>query len=264
VVTAVSVFAMLAVRRRAPEGSRFSDGDRASGVFGVLATGFSVLLGLVVFLSFNAYDQSRAGAEAEAVVVAQQFQTAQFFGEPTRSDLTGQLVCYARTVVGDEWDQMEAGTLGATVNPWGAAMFRTIQPVDPANDVEQSAYDRWLDQTSAREQARNERVHTVSGVIPSPLWMVLAFVSAVIFVFMLFFADSEEGALTQALLMGAVTAVITTLLLLILFFDQPYKDGVGGLQPDSMERAIAIIDRSAEAIDVTLAPPCDDLGRATT
>ena len=50
--TALAVTVMLLVRRGAPEGSRFTDGDRASGVFGVLATGFSVLLGFVVFLAF--------------------------------------------------------------------------------------------------------------------------------------------------------------------------------------------------------------------
>ena len=42
-VTGVSVGAMLLVRRRAPAGSWFQDGDRAAGVFGVLATGFSVV-----------------------------------------------------------------------------------------------------------------------------------------------------------------------------------------------------------------------------
>ena len=50
VVTALAVSAMLLVRRRAPEGSYFQDGDRAAGVFGVLATGFAVLVGFVVFL----------------------------------------------------------------------------------------------------------------------------------------------------------------------------------------------------------------------
>jgi hypothetical protein len=45
VVTAIAVTAMLLVRRRAPDGSYFNDGDRAVGVFGVLATGFAVLLG---------------------------------------------------------------------------------------------------------------------------------------------------------------------------------------------------------------------------
>ena len=39
-VTAIAVAAMLAVRRRAPEGGYYNDSDRASGVFGVLATGF--------------------------------------------------------------------------------------------------------------------------------------------------------------------------------------------------------------------------------
>ena len=52
VVTALAVTAMLLARRRAPEGSHFQDGDRAAGVFGVLATGFAVLLGFVVFLAF--------------------------------------------------------------------------------------------------------------------------------------------------------------------------------------------------------------------
>ncbi len=52
---------MLFVRRRAPEGSFFSDGDRASGVFGVLATGFSVLLAFIIVLGFQAFDDARAG-----------------------------------------------------------------------------------------------------------------------------------------------------------------------------------------------------------
>ena len=46
---AVGVAAILLVRRRAPDGSYFNDGDRAAGVFGVLATGFSVLLGFLIF-----------------------------------------------------------------------------------------------------------------------------------------------------------------------------------------------------------------------
>ena len=54
--TAVGITAMLLVRRRAPDGSYFNDGDRAAGVFGVFATGFAVLLGLVVFLAFASYD----------------------------------------------------------------------------------------------------------------------------------------------------------------------------------------------------------------
>jgi hypothetical protein len=62
VATALGVGAMLLVRRTAPEGSYFEDGDRAAGVFGVLATGFAVLLGFVVFLASSSCSSSRTAA----------------------------------------------------------------------------------------------------------------------------------------------------------------------------------------------------------
>src|SRR6476646_9769352 len=101
-VVAVAVVVMLFVRRSAPDGSYFEDGDRASGVFGVLATGFSVLLGFIVFLAFTSYDQSRSGAEQEALMVVQQVENAQFFPRPAAAQLTGALVCYGRSVVNGE------------------------------------------------------------------------------------------------------------------------------------------------------------------
>ena len=119
---------MLFVRRTAPEGSYFEDGDRASGVFGVLATGFSVLFGFIVFLAFASYDQSRSGAEQEALIVVQQVENAQFFPRPAGAELTGELVCYGRSVVNGEWDRMREGTQGDAINPWGVRMFRSLQP----------------------------------------------------------------------------------------------------------------------------------------
>ena len=193
VAASVTVTAMLMVRRRAPEGSYFSDGDRASGVFGVLATGFSVLLGFIIFLAFQSYDESRSGAETEAVIVVQQVQTAQFLPDDSSKRLTGELMCYARSVAGTEWDALDAGTLGDRINPWGAKMYQTISQVDPRTATEQSAYDRWMDQTADREQARVDRVHGAEGIIPMPLWLVLFVISGVIFAYMLFFADRAEG-----------------------------------------------------------------------
>src|SRR6478735_9736481 len=86
----LAIAAMLLVRRRAPDGSYFNDGDRASGFFGVIATGFAVLLGLVVVLAFTSYDESRAGAEAEALTLAQQFEVAHLLPEDAGQRLSGQ------------------------------------------------------------------------------------------------------------------------------------------------------------------------------
>ncbi len=196
-VTAVAVTAMLLVRRRAPEGSYFQDGDRAAGVFGVLAAGFAILLGFVIFLAFERYDSARSGSEAEALLLVQQFETAQFLPASSRERLSGELVCYARWVVHHEWPDMEAGK-SDLINPWGIALFRTIREVDPKSVPAQTAYAKWLDQTSDREVARRDRTHGAAGVIPSSLWIVMLFSAGVIFVFLLFFADPAEGAGTQA------------------------------------------------------------------
>ena len=262
VATAVTVAAMLLVRTRAPEGSYFSNGDRASGVFGVLATGFSVLLGFIIFLAFQSYDSSRAGAETEATIVAQMFQTAQFLPADASEQLTGELMCYGRSVAGAEWDALAAGTLGDSINPWGARMFTTISSIEPQTATEQSAYDRWMAQTGDREQARNDRVHSAEGIIPLPLWLTLFVICGVIFVYMLFFADRSERAATQAVLMGSVTVVITLLMLLLVFFDNPHGDGLGRLQPTAMERSLRLIDAQVTVAGIKPTPPCDEQGVA--
>ena len=135
-------------------------------------------------------------------------------------------------MAGVEWEALDSGTLGDAINPWGAEMFRTISAVDPQTATEQSAYDRWMEQTGEREQARIARVHGAEGIIPAPLWVVLFVISAVIFVYMLFFADRAEGVVTQGLLMGSVTVVITLLLMLLRFFDHPHGDGRGPVGAD--------------------------------
>jgi hypothetical protein len=258
---AVAVAVMLVVRRRAPEGSYFSDGDRASGVFGALATGFSVLLGFIVFLAFSSYDESKTGAETEALVVVQQFETAQFLPPAAGRQLSVELICYGRSVVGQEWPRMQTRAETGAVNPWGLAMFKTMKGVQPTTPTEQSAYDRWLDQTSTREEARRDRVHASEGVIPAALWRVLYFIAAVIVVYMLFFADSGERAVTQGLLMGSLVAVMVATLLLLSILDNPYRPGVSELRPVAMQQTLELIDQARDALGQNDPLPCNAQGQ---
>src|SRR6185437_5925360 len=261
-VTAVAIVAMLLVRRRAPEGSYFEDGDRAAGVFGVLATGLAVLLGFVVFLAFESLDTSRSGAKAEAQIVEEQFETAQLMPVAVRGRFSGELVCYARSVVHQEWPRMESGSLGDSYNPWGVTMFATLKTTQPRSASEQAAYGKWLDQRTSREDARADRTHGAEGVIPDPLWIVLYLSAGIIFVFMLFFADSGERAIVQATMMGSVAIVITSTVLLLVFLDQPYHPGVGSLKPVAMDRTLQLLESQTGIARGPFTPPCDANGVA--
>ena len=261
VVAGLAIAALLFVRRTAPDGGYFHDGDRAAGVFGVLATGFAIVLGFVVFLAFESFDASRSGAETEAVIVTQQFKTAQFMPTAIRTDLQNDVVCYGRSVIGVEWPQMENGTAGDRFNPWGVELFRVLERADPKTATEQSAFDKWLDQTNDREMARNDRIHGAEGVIPTAVWIALALIALVIFGFMMFFADSGERRRVQAVQIGSIAVMIVVTLAVIRVLDTPF--GSGGIKPVAMQRTLQLLEQSRAVVGASGPLPCDDDGRAT-
>lgn len=177
--------------------------------------------------------------------------------------LGDELICYGRSVVGQEWPRMERGAQHDALNPWGVAMFRTLKSTVPRTAVEQSAYDTWLSQRFDRETARSARIHGAVGVIPAPLWIVLFVIAALIFVFMLFFADSDEAALVQATLIGTVVAAIASILLVIAFLDNPFRPGPGSLRPVAMERTLRVLEQERRLVGRSGPVPCDADGVAT-
>jgi hypothetical protein len=262
VADAVAISALLWVRRGAPAGSYFTDGDRASGVFGVLATGFAIFAGFVILLAFTTYDESRSGAEAEALAVVQQYETAQFLPAAIRERVPGELVCYGRSVIAQEWPRMEAGNAGDTINPWALALFESFRGTEPEVASEQSAYDKWLDQTSDREEARRDRIHGAAGIIPTSIWIVLFLTGAVVFAYMLFFADSAEPARSQAMLIGSATTVLVATLLAIQALDHPYRPGLSSIRPVAMERSLHLIGEARRVLGDTRPLPCSADGTA--
>ena len=99
--------------------------------------------------------------------------------------------------------------------------------------------------------------------MPVPLWIVLFFIAAIIFVFLFGMADRGERTWVPPLFMGSVVAVIAAMLLLLKFLDDPFHGGVGGLQPDAMERSVHLIDQQLEVIGGDVTIPCDDAGNPT-
>ena len=158
---------------------------------------------------------------------------------------------------------MDNGVLPEQINPWGAELFRTIRTIEPRLASEQTAYDEWFQERSDRGMARLDRLHGAEGVIPTPLWIVLFLSAALIFGFMLLFADSAERAFVQAAMMGTVTIVLTSTLLLLSFLDNPFHGGVGSLKPVAMERTLVLLREEAQILG-GVSIPCDEQGVART
>ena len=102
----------------------------------------------MVFLAFTSYDAARSGAEAEALVVAQQVETAQFFPAPAAGDSPAPAGLLRPLRGGRARRILDGGRhLGAGITRRLGACSETLEPVDPRTPPEQSAFNNWLDQT---------------------------------------------------------------------------------------------------------------------
>ena len=93
--------------------------------------------------------------------------------------------------------------------------------------------------------------------MPLPVWIVLFFSAALIFLYLLFFADSGESAVVQGMMAGTVTAVVVATLLVLAALNRPYQPDIGGLQPVAMQRTLDTIDQARTVLGMDDSLPCD-------
>jgi hypothetical protein len=262
VAVAVTVTLMLLVRHfAAPAGGFFTDSDRAAGVFGVTGTGFAVLLAFVIFLSFSSYDRARDKASTEAVAVTELFRTAKLFEPETGRRLHGELICYARAVVGEEWRTMRDGHGSPIVDDWLLRIEATIDGVQLRGERQRVALEHWFDEAADRREGRRGRLAEAEPLVPSLIWLALFLGGVLIIAYMCFYADPAEPFFVQALMMGAVTTMAVVGLLVVWFLDHPYQGASGSIKPTTMTMTLRRMVAENKASGAVAVSPCDRRGR---
>jgi Protein of unknown function (DUF4239) len=259
---AISVTLMLLVRRfAAPAGGFFTDSDRAAGVFGVTGTGFAVLLAFVIFLSFSSYDRAREKASVEAVAISQLFRTANLFPPDGQRQLHGELICYARAVIHDEWRTMRGQRESSLVDGWLARIERTVDRTQLHGDKQRLAFDHWFDQSAERREGRRGRLAEAQPLVPRLVWLALFLGGGLIIVYMCFYADPREPAFVQALMVGSVTTMVVAGLLVVRFLDRPYTNASGSIKPTAMTATLRQMERRDTESGSSPAQLCGERGR---
>ena len=260
----VTVTLMLLIRRfAAPRGGFFTDSDRAAGVFGVTGTGFAVLLAFVIFLSFSSYDRARDKASIEAVAVTELFRTAKLFPPSAQRQVHGELICYARAVVRDEWPAMRHGHPSPIVDDWLLRIEQTIDGIQPHGDRQLVAYKHWFDEAADRREGRRGRLAEAEPFVPPLIWLALILGGVLIVAYMCFYADPVEPFFVQGLMMGAVTTMVVAGILVVRFLDRPYETGSGGVRPTAMSMTLRHMEDESKTPGTGAATLCDDRGLAS-
>jgi hypothetical protein len=261
VCVGIAVGAMLVIRRTAPEGVFVMDADRASAIFGFLATALSILLAFVIFLALETYSGAKSDALQEADSVLEQFEIANLFTQADRVNVQGQLMCYARGVINDEWPLMAKGKRSSVVDGWVHSIETTVDNVAVDSPKQQTGIDKFFDETLEREKGRRGRIVESQGVIPAPLWAMLYIGTGAIIGYVLLLGSTRERAIVQGIQVAAVTGFIVISLLLVNFLNHPFRGEAGSLDASSMRFGLQEMTRDGGS---ALTLPCDNSGRPKT
>ena len=257
VAVAVSVGLMYAARRVTKTESLLADSTHGSGIFGMVGTGYAVLLAFVILVAFQGYNNAREGAETEAVAVTEMSRSGRFFAEADRRRLQGQLACYGRAVVEREWPAMDDGQSSQVVEGWVLRLADTYSAIGLADATQEAAFSQLLEQRDERVAGRRERLGEARDVVPQPVWFILAIGGLATILCVLVFTSRRESFYVQGALMGMVAATVVAGLLLVWILSHPFEGKSGSVTPAEMERSL--VTMAEESPDVT--PPCDSAGK---
>ncbi|MGC4112030.1 MAG: DUF4239 domain-containing protein [Nocardioides sp.] len=256
VPTLVAVVAMLVVRRRAPDGGYLGSMESADGVFSAAGAGLAVLLAFVIFAVFDSYSNARSATGEEAVATQQMYSTAGFFPDKT-AELRGQVVCYSRAVIHDEWPAMSHGQESPVVQSWVDKLDATIQQSKIVGNGQGAALEHWLSLSQDRQDARRTRLAEGRPFVPGFVWFVLVLITIIVVAFQCLFADPTATAFGQAVAMSAMTVTLFSALTLIWVLDRPFENRGAELHPTRMQASLAVMSNE---VGFPADLPCDAVG----
>jgi hypothetical protein len=232
--------------------------EDAGEIFSTVGTGLAVLIAFLIVAAFGHYQEARDAVGKEAVAVQQQYVMASYFDEVDSTALQGEVVCYARAVVEDEWPAMQRGSDSDRVQGWVDAMDGTMREASVGDQKQVEALAHWFDVSNDRQEGRRARLAESQPFVPGFLWAALILISVVVLGYQLLMIDPAVRVVGQAYSMAAMAITVFAALAVVYMVDRPFNDRGAAIPHTRMSAALAVMERTAPA---TL--PCDTAGVRT-
>ena len=261
--TALSVGLFIVIRRHfAPPGGYYHDAEVASGVFGVVGTGYAVVIGFVIFSVFGSYDAARINVGQEAVSMRQLASTASYFDAADTQLLRGELICYGRAVVNDEWPSMQEARESTLVTGWVSRLDGTTQAMNVESAKKSAALQNWFQQSRDRQEGRRGRIAESSPFVPTFVWVLLVVLFAVVLFYQCLFAEPRRPLFAQAVGVAAMAITLVSALALVWMLDRPFNDRGAMLSSTRIQTVVLDMEQAYGFPAATI--PCTPQGQPAT
>jgi hypothetical protein len=218
----IATLGVLFVRKRFSRGTLKGNHEVAGYLLSIVATLYSVLLGLIVVETQGKYQEAKVMSQQEADCALDMFHIAYSLPMETRTALHTKLQKYLEIMVEREWDSTKhSSVFDDSAHHTFRDIWWTLNDYEPHTNREQSSYDKLLDSMQNFTDARRYRLQLVKSGLPPILWGVLISGGCLTVLFTYLF--EVESAKAQVFMTALVALALSLNVLLIAFFNNPYK-----------------------------------------
>ena len=260
--TEICALALIMVRRyRQQRPNRYHKSPIAGDIFGVIGTGFAVILAFVIFTVFESYQKARDDTGIESVATRQMYSISSFFQPQSRDRLQGDLICYGRYVVSEEWPMMATGDSSPVVDGWVDRLDRDMVAIPVTTNKEIETFNTWFARSAERQEGRRGRLAEAAPYVPPFVWAMLLLLFAVVVGYQILFVRTTTPLIPQVIGVSAVAATMLAGIVVVYVLDAPFADRGAQLAPVRMQSAVTAMESSYQGDPAAIR--CDDQGMPT-
>ncbi len=233
--TAIAMVGPFVIRRYVRLDRLRTNNEVAGFKFATVGVLYAVLLAFAIIVVWEKFNDSENVVAKEAGAATTIYRLSEGLNGDRRTALRGALNAYLSAAIDKDWPAMERGTLDPGVTVALSNIYVTLvngRAGAAPDAVLMTEILRQLDEISV---ARRARFVTADGNVPEILWFVL-FGGAIVTVgFTFFFGTPNLRA--QALMTGALAALVFSALLTVIVIDHPFAGSVR-VEPEALIHAL--------------------------
>jgi Protein of unknown function (DUF4239) len=214
------------VHRRIKPTSLIKHNDVAGFVFSVIGVLYAVVLGFVVVVVWEKFDDANAHVQNEAAAASDLFRTVGALDPALRDHVRTQLASYGQHEIDVEWPLMAQGKLPRYGLAGGIeTIVAEVDHYQPKNPGQVNVHQMALADAERLMDARRQRIDDTAPSVPQLLWFALICGAVATLGFSYLFGVENRGA--QLVMTAVLAGVIAILFVVIHEFDSPFSGTVG-------------------------------------
>jgi hypothetical protein len=206
--------------------------DVAGFIYSAIGVIFAVVLGFVVIVVWQKYDDVRTYVDNEVAAALDIYHASEALPPPLRLKIRSQLVDYANVVSKIEWETMSRGALATSGSADVETIAHEVQTFHPASLAEQDAHQLALSEIKALFDARRQRLRALEPSVPPLLWFALFAGAAATLGFTFLFGVKNRVA--QLIMTATLASLIAIMFVVIQGLDNPFH-GASSISPSGWQ-----------------------------